>query len=168
MEEKIVKLQINGKEYKIYALSFLEALKFTQHQIDEFIETDVLYNSFCVGVVRELAYEHSQEFMSVEDALNLMSSDERWFMNVFWTALERVDFEKRFVRIMMKVLGLDIDEAWHEAEVWSGFGAVPQLISTENWYYEKYMRLHDEARKEMKAVAELKKAKARKRKTKKS
>lgn len=169
MEEKIVILTIGGHEFKIYSLPFLEKLKFTARQIDEFIETDVLYNSFCVGVIREMNWEHGK-YMSVKEALELMTSNRDWYKTVYWSPLERVDYEKRFARILMKVLDYDFDEAWHEVEIWSGFGSAPSLFypnigpEDDRRLYDKYMSLHDAAYKETIAAIKAKKAAAKKRK----
>lgn len=135
---------INGKDYRICPMEYLDGLNFTEDEIDEFIEEDTLYNSYCVGVLCEL-----NEGMSPEKALEVMTGDPQWYKKYFWTPEERVSYEKRFVPILMKVLEYDLNEAWHEVEIWSGFGSVPSMYKGDD-VYDIYEELHNKAYEELK------------------
>ena len=149
MEEKYHDFTVNGRDYRIYKMEYLDALNFTDDEIEEFIEKDTLYNSYCVGVMCELNLG-----LSTEQALEVMTSDSRWYNRYHWTPAERVFYEKRFVPIIMKVIDYGVDEAWQEVHLWSGFGSAPSMYKSDSKeeneaMYAEYNRLSNEAYEEL-------------------
>ena len=127
---------IDDYEYKIYDNDFLLHGNISEDERDEMIEGSCLYDSISVNTFRFMGW--SQD---VQEIVHIMKSEPNWFRKYVWSKEKRVEYEKIVHDILMRVLEMDDDEAWHETEIWAGFGAAPGLddYSSENFY--EYLKL---------------------------
>ena len=125
---------INGKKYRIYPNDYLLNHKFTRDEIDAFIEDDEesynLYASFTVN-----AWPFIGRKETIEEALQRMTDDERWYQDVTWTKEQRLEYEQIVHKILMNCLEYDAEEAWEEVARWLAMGSAPNLddMSEENY-----------------------------------
>lgn len=98
----------------------------SEEEIEDFIDHDnprstALYVSLSVNAVKAAGYK-----MSDEEILKMCQTVERWYMEYKWPdALTQAEYLHDVKDILKKFLDLDDEDAWHEVELWSGFGPCP-------------------------------------------
>lgn len=141
------------EEIRIYPMSLLldENEKFSDEEIDDFIEGDSLYVSFSVGSV---LFARGQKYTedNARSAYEMMKSDSNWFRKVTWTKEQRVEYELSVVRLLMRFIDMDIDDAFHEVCIWSGFGSAPSLDDNSEENFRAYMKLSESAQEKFKVI----------------
>ena len=134
----------NGEDevIRIYPMSILEdpQTQYDEEELEEFITGSWLYVSFSVSAALVAS---SKEEWEAESMYNLMHTDKDWFKKITWTKEQRLAFEQRVHDLLVRFVAMDSDEAWHEVQIWSGFGAAPNLGDMSEENYREYMRLFD-------------------------
>lgn len=131
--------KIDDYEYKIYDNDFLLTGDISEDERDEMIEGSCLYDSISVNTFRFMGWSED-----VREIVNIMKTEPNWFRKYVWSKEKRVEYEKIVHDILMRVLEMDSDEAWHETEIWSGFGAAPGLDDWSDENFQAYLRLRSE------------------------
>ena len=131
-----IRFKIDDYEYQIYDNDFLLNGDIPEDEREEMIEDGCLYDSISVNTFRFMNW--SQD---VREIVRIMKTEPNWFRKYVWSKEKRVEYEKIVHDILMRILEIDSDEAWHETEIWAGFGAAPGLddYSEENFY--AYLKL---------------------------
>ena len=134
-----VRFTMDDYEYKIYDNDFLLTSDISEDELDDMIEGSCLYDSISVNTFRFMGW--SQD---VREIVRIMKTEPNWFRKYVWSKEKRVEYEKIVHDILKRILGMDDEEAWHETEIWSGFGSAPGLDdwSSENFY--AYLKLRAE------------------------
>ena len=127
---------------RIYPMDVLEdkSVERDEDEKDEFICGSWLYVSFSVGSV---LYCQNKNFSEARDVYDMMRTDENWYRKVTWTKEQRLAYEKRVHDLLMRFVEMDDDEAWHDVQLWSGFGSAPSLEDTSEQYYREYLEKFD-------------------------
>jgi hypothetical protein len=131
------------EEVRIYPMSVLENpdTEYDEEELEEFIIGSWLYVSFSVGAA--LVATGKDENASLE-LYDIMHTDKDWFKKITWTKEQRLDFERRVQKLLVRFIELDEDEAWHEVQQWSGFGSSPNLNDMSEENFREYIRQFEE------------------------
>ena len=113
-------------------------------QYEGFISGSWLYVSFSVGA---LLYCQNKDFSEARDVYEMMHSDENFYKKVTWTKEQRLAYEKRVHDLLVRFIEMEDEEAWHEVQIWSGFGSAPSLDDTSDANYREYLREFDKLAK---------------------
>lgn len=145
-------ITIDGNEYRIYPNEYLLKNKFTRDEVDDFICDDQashdLYNSFTVN-----AWQWAGRKETPEEVLRIMLTDRDWYKKkeYTWSKEKKIAYERIVHDILMNCLEMDSEEAWHETEIWGGFGGGMNLddMSRKNFdaYLEERQAMIDEYEK---------------------
>jgi hypothetical protein len=146
MEERYTTVYCDDEEIRIYPMSLLldKNEEFSDEEVDDFIEGSSLYVSISVGA---FLFAQGKEFNdnNARYAYEVMSGDRNWFKNVTWTKEQRVEYESKVAKLMIRFLDMDKDEAFHETGIWSGFGSAPSLDDNSEENFKAYMKLSESA-----------------------
>lgn len=131
------------EEVRIYPMSVLENpdTEYDEEELEEFIIGSWLYVSFSVGAA--LVATGKDENASLE-LYDIMHTDKDWFKKITWTKEQRLDFDKRVQKLLVRFIELDEDEAWHDVQLWSAFGSAPNLDNMSEENFQEYNRLFEE------------------------
>ena len=134
------------EEVRIYPMSVLENpdTEYDEEELEEFITGSWLYVSFSVGAA--LIATGKDENASLE-LYDIMHTDKDWFKKITWTKEQRLDFDKRVQKLLVRFIELDEDEAWHDVQLWDAFGAAPNLDDMSEENFQEYNRLFEEMSK---------------------
>ena len=148
MRQKYFEITIKNEDgedeiVRIYLMSVLEdpETKFDEEELEEFITGSWLYVSFSVGAALVAS---GKDEMAALEMYDIMHNDRDWFKKITWTKEQRLDYEKRVQKLLVRFIEMDEEEAWHNVRQWSGFGAAPNLDDMSEENYREYMRLFDE------------------------
>lgn len=131
-----IRFTLDGYEYKIYDNDFLLTGDIPEDELEDMIEGSCLYDSISVNTFRFMNW--SQD---VKEIVKIMKTEPNWFRKYVWPKEKRVEYEKIVHDILMRILEIDSEEAWHETEVWAGFGAAPGLDDWSDENFFAYMKL---------------------------
>jgi len=150
MEKKYIEFEIETSEpefegeegqtaiIRIYPMDVLEdkSVEWDEDEKEEFVCGSWLYVSFSVGSV---LYCQNKDFSEARNVYDMMHTDKDWFKKVTWTKEQRLAYEKRVHDLLMRFVEMDDDDAWHDVQLWSGFGSAPSLEDTSDQYYKEYL-----------------------------
>ena len=137
---------VDSETIRIYPMDVLEdkTIEWDEDEYEGFISGSWLYVSFSVGA---LLYCQNKNFSEARDVYEMMHSDENFYKKVTWTKEQRLAYEKRVHDLLVRFIEMEDEEAWHEVQIWSGFGSAPSLDDTSDANYREYLREFDKLAK---------------------
>lgn len=137
---------VDSETIRIYPMDVLEdkTIEWDEDEYEGFISGSWLYVSFSVGA---LLYCQNKNFSEARDVYEMMHSDENFYKKVTWTKEQRLAYEKRVHDLLVRFIDMEYEEAWHEVQIWSGFGSAPSLDDTSDANYREYLREFDKLAK---------------------
>lgn len=137
---------VDSETIRIYPMDVLEdkSIEWDEDEYEGFISGSWLYVSFSVGA---LLYCQNKDFSEARDVYEMMHSDENFYKKVTWTKEQRLTYEKRVHDLLVRFIEMEDEEAWHEVQIWSGFGSAPSLDDTSDANYREYLREFDKLAK---------------------
>lgn len=137
---------VDSETIRIYPMDVLEdkSIEWDEDEYEGFISGSWLYVSFSVGA---LLYCQNKDFSEARDVYEMMHSDENFYKKVSWTKEQRLTYEKRVHDLLVRFIEMEDEEAWHEVQIWSGFGSAPSLDDTSDANYREYLREFDKLAK---------------------
>lgn len=131
---------------RIYPMDVLEdkTIEWDEDEKEGFVDGSWLYVSFSVGAV---LYCQNKDFSEARSVYDMMHTDENWYKKVSWTKEQRLAYEKRVHDLLVRFIEMEDEEAWHEVQIWSGFGSAPSLDDTSDANYREYLREFDKLAK---------------------
>jgi len=137
---------VDSETIRIYPMDVLEdkSIEWDEDEYEGFISGSWLYVSFSVGA---LLYCQNKDFSEARDVYEMMHSDENFYKKVTWTKEQRLTYEKRVHDLLVRFIEMEDEEAWHEVQIWSGFGSAPSLDDTSDTNYREYLREFDKLAK---------------------
>lgn len=137
---------VDSETIRIYPMDVLEdkTIEWDEDEYEGFISGSWLYVSFSVGA---LLYCQNKNFSEARDVYEMMHSDENFYKKVTWTKEQRLAYEKRVHDLLVRFIDMEDEEAWHEVQIWSGFGSAPSLDDTSDANYREYLREFDKLAK---------------------